>query len=109
MTPEEKIIFENLAKQVELLTQKLDFFVSPDRYIFKRDVEWQDGRRIIMGKSTGLQIGTSTNQILGFFQEGVVQQGPISDASGGLTVDTQARAAINTLLDDLRGYGLIKN
>lgn len=35
------------------------------------------------------------------------QQAAIPDASGGLTIDTEARAALNTLLAALRTHGLI--
>lgn len=35
------------------------------------------------------------------------QQAAIPDAAGGVTVDTEARAALNTLLAELRTHGLI--
>lgn len=36
------------------------------------------------------------------------QQGPIANAAGGLTVDAEARAALNALLAAMRAYGLLK-
>lgn len=45
---------------------------------------------------------------LGFFGfPRVVQGAAIPDAAGGLNVDTEARAAINSLLASMRSYGLI--
>jgi len=35
------------------------------------------------------------------------QQAAIPDAAGGVTIDTEARAALNTLLAELRTHGLI--
>lgn len=35
------------------------------------------------------------------------QQGPIANAAGGITVDAEARAALNALLAALRAYGFI--
>lgn len=72
----------------------------------------------VTGKTVGLQIqetdvvaigGTGGAPELGFFNANgtVTQPGAIADASGGATVDTQARAAINALLAACRNLGLI--
>lgn len=44
---------------------------------------------------------------IGFFSTApTTQQSKISDPSGGGTVDTEARAAINAIIDVLEAYGL---
>lgn len=46
---------------------------------------------------------------IGFFGvDPVKQAAAIADASGGATVDTNARTALNSLLATLRTYGIIK-
>lgn len=58
--------------------------------------------------STGTKIATATNQKLGFYNTTpVVQPSAVSDASGGATVDSEARTALNTLLSRLRDLGII--
>ena len=62
----------------------------------------------VFGTTTGTKIGTETTQKLGFWNATPVIQGAaVADASGGATVDSQARTAINTLLARIRTYGLI--
>lgn len=52
-------------------------------------------------------LGGDPSASVGFYGNNQTQAGPISNASGGATIDTQARAAINSLLTELRTYGLI--
>lgn len=55
------------------------------------------------------QIVIDPQAIVGFFgKDPVKQASAIADASGGATVDTQARSALNSLLATLRTYGIIK-
>jgi hypothetical protein len=63
---------------------------------------------ISCGTTTGMKIGTATTQKLGFWNKApVVQPAAVADASGGATVDTEARTALNALLARLRTTGLI--
>lgn len=97
MTPE----LNNLIEQ----WNKLSFV---DRLYFYKLLQIQDGINIQLGVSTGTKIGTSATQKLGFFgATPVVQQTAIAQASGGATVDSQARAAINSLLTEIHNLGLI--
>jgi hypothetical protein len=61
------------------------------------DVVLTDGFLILT--DGGVTVGT--NQVVG------AQEAAVADASGGATVDAEARTAINTLLSRLRTHGLI--
>ena len=66
------------------------------------------GTDIVLPTVTGTKIGTATNQLLGFYGVTPVNQpDTISDPSGGTTVDSEARTAINALIDRLQELGLI--
>ncbi len=63
---------------------------------------------IIVGTTTGTKFGTATTQKMGWWNTTPVIQGAlVADASGGATIDAEARTAINTLLARMRLYGLI--
>lgn len=67
---------------------------------------------VIIGTPTGGFQGSGTlNLDNGLYRDGIqvvsAQGALIADASGGATIDTQARTAINTLLARLRVHGLI--
>lgn len=63
------------------------------------DIELSTGR--------GTKIGTTPTQKVAFFgATPVVRQASIPDPSGGATQDTEARTAINSILDVLDAYGL---
>lgn len=105
MTPDEKIAL--LEVQVAELSSKVNQFIYPDRYLFPRKVEIFDGQNIALGVGTGTKIGTATTQKLAFFNATpVVQQAAITSPSGGATIDTQARTAIDTIRTRLASYGL---
>jgi hypothetical protein len=62
---------------------------------------------IALGTTTGTKIGTGTTQKLSFWNATpVVQQAHIADATGGATVDTEARAAIASINALLATLGL---
>ena len=63
---------------------------------------------IITDTTTGTRIGTATAQRLGFWNATpVIQPTAVADATGGATIDTEARAAINALLARMRTVGMI--
>lgn len=67
-----------------------------------------DATNIILNATTGTQIGTATSQKLGFYgATPVVQGASVADATGGATVDAEARAAINALISRIEATGLI--
>lgn len=60
-----------------------------------------------LSTGVGTKIGTTPTQKLAFYgSTPVVQQASIVDPTGGAVVDTEARTAINSILDVLDTYGL---
>ncbi len=60
------------------------------------------------GGSGGLMLAVSTSQKIGFYGTTPVDQPvTVSDPSGGTTIDSEARTAINALIDRLQEFGLI--
>lgn len=69
---------------------------------------WQDGFNLQAGTTTGTKIGTSATQKLGIWNATpIVQPSHINDPSGGGTQDSEARTAINAILDLLQATGLM--
>lgn len=66
-----------------------------------------DGTVVNFGTSAGTKIGGATNQKIGFFNHSpVVQQAAIVPPSGGATVDSQARTAVDSIITELQNLGL---
>ena len=92
----------------QIIKEELSNFLGSDRYIFQKNIQIFDGRNIQLGRTNGTKMGTATAQLLGFYGVTPVDQpATISDPSGGGTVDTQARTAINALIDRLQELDLI--
>lgn len=67
-----------------------------------------DATNIVLNATTGTKIGTATTQKLAFYNATPIVQGAaVADASGGATIDAEARTAINALLARIRATGLI--
>jgi hypothetical protein len=63
---------------------------------------------VALGTTTGTKIGTGTTQKLGFYNATPIVQGAsVADATGGATIDAEARTAINTLISRIEALGLI--
>jgi len=93
----------------EVIRQELAEISSNDRFVFHRDLQIENARNIRLGRITGTKIGTSDTEKLGFYGTApVAQQATISDPSGGLTVDSAARSAVETIIDRLQAIGIIK-
>ena len=91
----------------EIIRRELYDLIRTDRYTFGRLVQFMEGQNIQTGVNSGTKIGTTITQKIGFFgTTPVVQQASIADPAGGGTVDTQARTAINSILDVLDNFGL---
>lgn len=92
----------------QIIREELASLLKSDRYLFEKHIQMADGRNIQTGLTTGTKIGTAATQKLGFFGVTPVDQpATVSDPSGGLTDDAQARAAINSIIDRLQELGLI--
>ena len=77
--------------------------------VFNKNIEIKDGVNIALKATTGTKIGTATpsGQKLGFFNATpVVQQAAITAPTGGTTIDSQARTAINSIRTELTALGL---
>jgi len=86
-----------LKQRIELLERLVGSFARPDIFIFTKDIEFRNGAKI----------GISATTKLGFYgQTPIAQPSDISAPSGGSTIDTQARTAINTIITDLANLGL---
>jgi hypothetical protein len=60
------------------------------------------------GTLRGLKIGSATSSLLGFYGVTPVDQpATVTDPAGGGTVDTEARTAVNAIIDRLQELGLI--
>lgn len=71
------------------------------------DITLFDGGDIILGTTTGTKIGTGTTQKLAFWNATpVIQPVHIADPSGGATVDSEARTAINAILAQMATTGM---
>lgn len=92
----------------QIIREELRSLIKSDRYTFERKVQFLDGRNVQLGTTTGTRFGTATSQKLGFFNVTPVDQpATVSDPSGGVTQDAEARAAINAIIDRLQELGLI--
>ncbi len=92
----------------DIIREELSFFFKHEKYTVNRPMEFGQG-----GKITGLQnfdFGALnvTATTIGLYGETPTAQGSaVSDPSGGLTVDSEARTAINALIDRLQAIGII--
>jgi hypothetical protein len=60
------------------------------------------------GTLRGIKIGSATSSLLGFYGVTPVDQpATVADPAGGGTIDTEARTAINAIIDRLQELGLI--
>lgn len=96
-----------MNEQIENMLVEWNKLNLSDRYIFAKTVQLQDGRNFQFGQSTGTKLGTSATQKIGFFgNTPVVKQPAITPPTGGTTVDSQARAAIDLLITTIQTFGL---
>lgn len=97
-----------LVQQIALLTARLNKLEKSDRYIFEKNIQLLDGRNFQFGGTNGTKLGV-TNSKIGFYGTApVAQPNAISQPSGGATVDSQARTAINALIAMVHNNGLTK-
>jgi len=102
---------EELKIQVrEIIRQELAGMVSNDRFMFKKNIEIAEGMNIKTGTSVGSFFGSTATDKIGFYGvTPIVQQATLSDPSGGVTIDSQARSTIGNILTSLKNIGIIKS
>ena len=67
-----------------------------------------DGVNLVLCTTTGTKLGTATTQKIGFYNVTPVDQpATVTDPTGGVTQDAEARTAINAIIDRLQELGLI--
>lgn len=72
-----------------------------------QDLVFASGKNIVANTVTGTKIGTATNQKIAFWNASpVTQRAFIAAPLGGLTIDLEARAAINSIRQVLIDLGL---
>lgn len=101
--------FEVLQKDMKEIKGMLSLLIGSDRYTVQKDLELFDGRNIQVASGTGTKIGTETAQKLGFYNATPVNQpDTVSDPAGQTNdLDSEARTAINAIIDRLQELGLI--
>lgn len=104
---------EQLNQRIEYLEGVIAAMMKSNQYtlwkdvVFNKNIEIKDGVNIALKATTGTKIGTASTQKIGFFNATpVVQVSAISAPSGGTTIDTQARTAINSIRTALTNLGL---
>lgn len=92
----------------EVIRQELDQMVGGDRFVFRKNIQLENGVNIKLNALSGTKIGTQITEKLAFYgQVPCDQPATIGDPSGGATVDSQARSAVNSIIDRLQELGLI--
>lgn len=87
------------------LTVDTDFTASGDATL-SGDTTIADAKNVILNTTTGTKIGTASTQKVAFLgATPAAQRAKINDPSGGVTVDSQARTAINSIIDSLEAFG----
>jgi hypothetical protein len=101
---------DDLKAQIkEIIRQELAEMVSNDRFIFRRKIRIEEGLNIETGIFVGSCFGTTENDKIGFYGiTPVARQAAISEPSGGVTVDAEARSAITAVIGRLQTIGIIK-
>ncbi len=106
MTPEERA-------RLEYLEGIVTRFMLQDRYYAEKNLQFADGRNIVLGGTTGTKIGTATTGKLSFFNATpVVRQATINapTSNGGTYNQSDVNSivtAVNNVISTLRTYGLI--
>lgn len=101
MTPSQEKLLMDISRRLNVLERS-------DRFVFSKNIQLLDGRGFQFGKTVGTKIGTGIDQLISFYGVTPVNQpATVSDASGGSTVDSEARVAVNAVIDRLQELGLI--
>lgn len=105
MKPEDYKLLQDTASKVDELNRRLS--VLTDLYYRTHMID----KTVFSNKvvfNNDAQIGKNTSSKVGFYGKTPVDQlATISDPSGGATIDSQARTAINTIIDRLQEIGLL--
>ena len=91
-----------------IIREELGTFIKSDRFSFEKLIQILDGRNIQTGLTTGTKFPAASTQKWGAWGVTPVDQpATVTDPSGGLNIDAEARTAINAIIDRLQEIGLI--
>lgn len=95
---------EILQQRVQILENLINGLVYSDRYIFQKNIQFNEERNIMFGHSLGTQIGTEATQKFAFHGANpVVQAGAITaPSSPGGTYNQAEMVSIKTAVDAIR-------
>ena len=101
----------NMTKEEvqQIIREEFANMLKIDRFVFDKNIQLLDTRNIQFGKTTGTKIGEADQKLSVYGATPVVQGAFIADPSGGGVgeVDSNARSAINSILDRLIAFGII--
>ena len=112
MSPEEKQQLNELTQKVNQLidvyyrTHYIDKDVFSNPVYINNKLFLKDGTVLSTGSTTGMKFGHATTEKRAVFGETpIVQQSAITAPSGGTTIDSEARTAINSIRTVLSAFG----
>jgi hypothetical protein len=92
----------------QIIRDELANIFKTDRIVFDKKIQILDNLNIQLGRRNGTSIGMAADQLLSVYGVTPVNQGDaITNPSGGLTVDSEARNALTSLLNRIRDFGII--
>jgi hypothetical protein len=92
----------------ETIRTELDQLSADGKFVFRRNLEIENGNNIELGRRDGTKIGVSTDDKLSFYGvDPVDQPATITDPTGGAVIDNESRTAIGTIIDRLQELGLL--
>lgn len=109
---------QQLKQRVQQLEGMLSILIFSDRYVFQKNLQFQDGRNIQLATGTGSKVGTAIGQKIGFFNATPVAQQAAMTAVNNSTIDTtygteerdvitNTRTRVSELETALENLGLI--
>ena len=92
----------------DTIRTELDQLSGDDRFVFRRNLEIENGNNIELGRRYGTKICTDIEQKLAFWDSTPVNRPvKVDDPVDGATVDSPARVAISAVILRLEELGLI--
>lgn len=91
----------------QIIREELSFMIKNNSLVFPSPIRLADNVHISCSGVNGSKFGTTNKDKIAFYgATPVVQSGAISSPSGGLTVDSQARSAIDVIRIALQNFGI---
>lgn len=117
MKPDERKLLLDTAKKLERFLDvyyrihMIDKDVFPNKVTFMQHVDFENTDFLAdasysLGTVAGVQFGLSASEKIGFLgATPIVRQGAIAAPTGGATIDSPARTAINSIRNVLTAFG----